>query len=161
MFTGAIVRDRFFDGKVTMVFQLAYVSQSQPALEQRVLTNILDVSQRNNAKDKITGILMYHDEIFFQVLEGPKAAVEACYYDRICHDTRHKDPTLMWSDSVKSRTFSDWTMGYVGPDEIGKYTENAFQSLACLRDKVGASKTKKGVALELAQMVYDDFLKTG
>lgn len=160
MFKGAIVSDRFFGGEVTMVFQLAYVSQSQPALDQTVLSEILDVSQRNNARDQITGILMYHDEIFFQVLEGPKAAVEACYYDRIYHDTRHKVPTLMWSDSVNSRTFSDWAMGYVGPDEIGKYTENAFHSLACLRSEKVLAKTKNGVALELAQMVYDDFLKT-
>jgi hypothetical protein len=40
----------------------------------------LEVSQRNNDRDVITGILLYNDRTFFQVLEGKQSAVEDCYY---------------------------------------------------------------------------------
>ena len=62
-----------------MLFQLAYVSLSRLKLDETTLSDILEASQRNNARDEITGILMYHDDMFFQVLEGDRSAVENCY----------------------------------------------------------------------------------
>jgi hypothetical protein len=139
-----------------MLFQLAYVSLSPLPLEETTLSDILEASQRNNARDEITGILMYHDDIFFQVLEGDRSAVEKCYYERICRDPRHRSLSLMLTDVVKSRTFSDWAMEYAGPDEIGRYTKNSFQSLSYLKsDEAGAANTN-GVALGLAQLMFSD-----
>ncbi len=142
-----------------MLFQVAYVSLSRLPLDENTLSEILEASQRNNARDEITGVLMYHDEIFFQVLEGEKSAVENCYYKRICHDPRHKSLSLMWADMVDSRTFPDWAMGYVGPDEVGRYTKSSFQSLSHLQSAEVVVANTNGVALELARSVFSDFNK--
>lgn len=144
-----------------MLFQLAYVSLSQLPLDETTLSDILEASQRNNVRDKITGILMYHDDIFFQVLEGDRSPVEKCYYERICRDHRHQKLSLMWSDLVKSRTFSDWAMGYVGPDEIGRYTKNSFQSLSHLKSNDAEAANTNGIALELARLMFSDFKRRG
>ena len=53
-----------------MLFQLAYVSLSRLRLDETTLSDILEASQRNNARDEITGILMYHDDIFFSGAGG-------------------------------------------------------------------------------------------
>ncbi len=140
-----------------MLYQLAYVSLSQTSLSQTLLYEILDVSQRNNAQDEITGILMYHDKLFFQVLEGERGVVENCYFERICDDPRHTSLSLMWANLVQRRTFSDWAMGYVGPEEIGEYTKKSFQSLAYLKSDESLTGKSNSVALELARFVFADF----
>ncbi len=144
-----------------MLFQLAYVSLSRLPLDETTLSDILEASQRNNARDEITGILMHHNEIFFQVLEGDRSAVEKCYYERICHDPRHKSLSLMWTDLNESRTFSDWAMGYVGPDEVGRYTKNNFHSLSCLKSGEAVAANSNGAALELARSMFSEFKKRG
>ena len=60
-----------------MFSQLAYVSLSPLSLDETTLSDILEVSRLNNARDEITGILMYHDELFFQVrMECPHRVVQ-------------------------------------------------------------------------------------
>jgi len=135
-------------------YQLAYVSLSRSPLDQTTLSDILEVSERNNARDQITGVLMYHDQLFFQVLEGEQAAVEDCYNRRIYHDPRHFGLSISWSDSVETRTFSGWLMGYAGPDEIGQYTKGRFHSLEQLKGDKGFNEPNKDVALELALAVF-------
>ena len=58
----------------TDLFRLVYCSrntisadQSDPAAE---ITEILVVSRTNNARDEVTGALLYSDGCFAQVLEG-------------------------------------------------------------------------------------------
>ena len=102
-----------------MLHHIGYVSRSVEPLDEVVLAEILDVSVRNNARDDITGVLMYHDELFFQILEGEKSRVENCYA-RIVHDLRHNSVFLSLDHTIEARTFADWRMGYAGSDEIGR-----------------------------------------
>lgn len=139
-----------------MLYHLAYVSSARSPLDQETLSDILEVSKRNNARDQITGVLMYHDKLFFQVLEGEQAAVKDCYYRRILRDPRHSNLSLTWSDGVEMRTFSDWLMGYAGPEEIGQYTRGKFHSLEQLKTDNGLNEPVKHVALELALLMFRD-----
>ncbi len=142
-----------------MLFQLAYVSFSALSLDETTLSDILEVSQLNNARDEITGILMYHDELFFQVLEGEQSPVEDCYYKRILNDPRHGGLSLIWYGLAERRVFSDWAMGYVGPHEIGRYTKDTFTTLDDLSGDETSPANSKDLALELARSVYLDLLK--
>jgi len=144
-----------------LLYQLAYVSLSRLQLDETMLSDILEVSQRNNARDDITGVLMYHDKLFFQVLEGDQSAVEDCYHKRIYHDPRHSGLSLVWCDEVECRAFSDWEMGYVGPGEIGRYTKNTFKSLSDLRRDEAMPANTNEIALELARAMFSDFKRRG
>lgn len=144
-----------------MTFQLAYTSFSRLPLQETTLSDILEVSRRNNSRDEITGILMYEDRTFFQVLEGEQSAVEDCYYKRILNDPRHCRSALYWYGLAERRAFSDWAMGYVGPHEIGRYTKDKFTSLDDLSGDVTSPANSKDLALELARSVYLDLLKNG
>ncbi|MFZ3585419.1 BLUF domain-containing protein [Loktanella sp. DJP18] len=135
---------------------IAYVSLARSELEPKVLSDILEVSVRNNRRDGITGVLMHHDDLFFQVLEGERRVVEQCYA-RICKDPRHTSISETLNETVEVRSFPDWLMGYVGPDEIGKYSDGALLSLAELDSPKFSSADRRGNALLLARLVFKGF----
>ncbi len=141
-----------------MFRHIAYVSHSRSPLEPKALSDILEVSRRNNERDGITGILMYHDQLFFQVLEGESRAVEQCYA-RICMDWRHSNISESLDETVEVRSFSDWFMGYVGPDEIGEHTGGAMFSLGSLNAPEFTSGEQRGHALELARAIFNSFTR--
>ncbi len=139
-----------------MLRQIAYVSLATSPLKPEVLSDILEVSVRNNQRDGITGVLMHHDDLFFQVLEGENPAVEQCHA-RISRDPRHSSISETLDETVEVRSFPDWLMGYVGPDEIGKHSDGALASLADLKAPEIPYADKRGHALNLARLVFKGF----
>ncbi len=65
---------------------------------------------KNQAAD-ISGMLLYSECSFFQVLEGPASAVDACFA-RIQVDPRHARETRIVREVIAHRSFGDWTMGF-------------------------------------------------
>jgi hypothetical protein len=61
----------------------------------------------------ITGMLLYVEGGFMQVLEGEDEAV-AAVYARICNDKRHWN-TQVLLDRHAPRAFRDWSMGFERP----------------------------------------------
>ncbi|TYB83737.1 BLUF domain-containing protein [Oceaniovalibus sp. ACAM 378] len=141
-----------------MLSHIAYVSRSCSPLDAKFLSDILEVSVRNNERDGIGGVLMYHDQLFFQILEGEGRLVEQCY-GRICRDPRHSGISIALDETVEARSFPDWLMGYVGPDEIGEHTGGAMLSLAGLNAPELSDGDKRGHALELARIMFKKFSK--
>ena len=94
-----------------MIFQLVYVSRATSGLEVAELDAILDTARRNNAGLGITGMLLYHEGSFIQVLEGEQAAVEALY-EKIGQDGRHESANVVLRTQVEDRAFNQWSMGY-------------------------------------------------
>ena len=139
---------------------IAYVSRSERPLDADLLTDILEVSVRNNGRDGITGVLMYHARMFFQVLEGQRGAVERCY-ERIENDPRHGGVSLIWNHPVSGRVFPDWSMGYAGPEEVGDHREPAFQAIGAVLESPANSPADTCVALRLARLMYLDFKGLG
>ena len=78
---------------------------------------ILAASRRNNARDGITGALLFSEGCFAQVLEGPLDAVESAF-ERIQCDGRHSDVTVLQSGPITARDFPDWSMAFTGPDAV-------------------------------------------
>jgi hypothetical protein len=56
-----------------MLIQLLYSSKATTALSPAELTAILDKSVANNQARQITGLLLYRDGCFLQLLEGEAA----------------------------------------------------------------------------------------
>lgn len=139
-----------------MFRHIAYVSLATSPLTPEVLSDILEVSARNNERDGITGVLMHYDDLFFQVLEGESPAVEQCF-SRVSKDPRHSSISVTLDETVEVRSFPGWLMGYVGPDEIGEYSDGALSSLADLNASATSSEDRRGHALNLARHVFKGF----
>ena len=91
--------------------QLIYTSQPF-GYDDLSLTSILSKARRNNARDGITGCLVCREDLFLQLLEGPRDAVIATY-ERILRDDRHANIITLRSGDIESRLFPDWTMRHV------------------------------------------------
>ncbi len=91
---------------------LAYISAAAPSFIEDDLGRILVSAKKYNQAHDVTGILMFHQGQFFQVLEGPKSAVEACF-KRIETDPRHRGVIKLYDDVADDRCFTDWSMAAV------------------------------------------------
>jgi hypothetical protein len=98
------------------LYFLIYVSIASDALGTEELLDILRVSRENNTRDNITGLLLYKDRRFMQLLEGPQRAV-CDTYARIARDPRHRDVTVLLEKETNDRDFADWSMGFKEIDD--------------------------------------------
>ena len=88
-----------------------YVSYAAHPLTDADLNTLLENSRLNNQERGITGMLMYIDGKFIQVLEGKKADINEMY-DVILSDPRHKKVSKIIEGRSVRRNFEDWTMGF-------------------------------------------------
>jgi hypothetical protein len=93
------------------IFQLMYVSTAAWPLDEREHAAILDISRIKNRRLGITGLLLYIDQAFLQILEGPEDAVKEIF-GRIEHDPRHLGIRVLVQQHVDERLFGEWTMGF-------------------------------------------------
>jgi hypothetical protein len=95
---------------MTQLFSLAYHSIAQPVMRSRAARKeLIATAHVNNRKHNITGMLLFAEGAFVQVLEGDEASVRALFA-RIERDTRHEQVTLICEAAVPKRAFSFWSM---------------------------------------------------
>jgi len=93
------------------MFFLVYVSSAIRPLPQSELVAILAKSHENNTALGVTGILLYKDGNFMQVLEGEEETVRALYAKIDC-DPRHRGLLTILQGPLAERQFPDWSMGF-------------------------------------------------
>ena len=74
-----------------------------------VLEDILTKSRSNNPAIGVTGNLIYHADLFLQLLEGPHLAVHKLY-ETILADNRHADIVKLRDETFNRRLFASWAM---------------------------------------------------
>lgn len=99
-----------------MVFQLIYSSSATQDFWPDDLFALVEKSRSKNSPREITGMLLFHEGKFLQLLEGPEPAVRDCFA-RIRRDPRHESVTVLMEGMSKERDFPEWTMGFERPDE--------------------------------------------
>lgn len=92
-------------------FVLVYASAQARELESYELQNILKVARSRNSRMQITGMLLYQNGSFLQVLEGDRENVEELFY-KIEKDSRHTKVVKVSTFYTAKRVFYDWSMGY-------------------------------------------------
>ena len=102
-----------------MLVRLLYASRSEREIDDALVASILEISQKHNAEHGITGILCTYSQgnVFLQVLEGGRAAVNALY-GNIVRDPRHRDVTLLDYAEIPERRFASWRMGSVNLNRV-------------------------------------------
>ena len=98
-----------------MLYSLAYESQASVPLTAPDLLDLLSRSRAKNARLGVSGILLYRQGTFLQVLEGPRAEVDELYAT-IARDPRHREVSTVLAEDRRERRFPDWTMGFADVD---------------------------------------------
>ena len=117
-----------------MLIQLIYSSTASHSFGETDLIDLLRKSRSNNARTGITGMLLYTNGAFFQVLEGEAENVDALAA-KIGQDPRHSGLITIIREPIPNRAFGEWTMGYasVSQKEIGEIVgvNDFFASATC------------------------------
>lgn len=113
----------------TKVSQILYRSYKSDYFDESEVKNILTVSQKNNALLDITGILIYRDGIFIQLLEGDKKTISELYTSKIAKDERHKDCRVLMNLENQARIFPQWSMGVLGKNLLHSKFPEAFKEM--------------------------------
>jgi hypothetical protein len=94
------------------MLQLIYSSSFAVPLSGHELGRLVQDWREHNAQCGLTGLLVYHDHAFLQVLEGPDAAVEATY-QQLSQDPRHRWLQTLSKASISQPVFGEWSLGFV------------------------------------------------
>lgn len=129
------------------MYRVAYMSRSSRKMDDAELDQIRYTAARNNSKKDVTGILLYVADTFFQILEGPRHAVEEIY-DRVHADARHDRVRMMFSGDVDERRFGDWSMGFCRLTDQDQIANEFFElSRAEFEERIPEEASEKLVTL--------------
>ncbi|SEA30701.1 BLUF domain-containing protein [Rubrimonas cliftonensis] len=92
------------------LLRLTYASRAVEWLSRDDLRAIADSAQKRNRAMGLTGLLLYVDGDFLQILEGAGGAVEQLF-EMIENDPRNRWVTRLSTERVLRRAFADWSMG--------------------------------------------------
>lgn len=93
--------------------QLIYVSTAVQPFGGDALRALLARARPRNQAAGLSGLLLYSEGLFLQLLEGDAAAVHKLYHGRIAPDPRHHRLHLLADGPATSRAFPDWHMGFL------------------------------------------------
>ena len=94
----------------TRLKQVIYVSEKTDTSSDS-LTDIYDISQKNNLESGVSGCLLIGSNSYLQLLEGPDLAVENLY-SKIKMDSRHKKVKKLFEQHIEEKSFSSWSMKF-------------------------------------------------
>lgn len=94
---------------------IVYVSTAVKLMHENQLFDILHNARQHNAALNISGILLYSEGTFIQVLEGKDSVIDALY-SRIEADRRHKSVVKLIDEPIAEKSFSQWLMGFTVTD---------------------------------------------
>lgn len=100
---------------------LVYISSATKLFTEAELLELLEKARANNQRDGITGMLLYSNGNFIQVIEGDEAAVLSLH-KRILADPRHTRIMTLLQRPLTKRMFAEWSMGFrnldLAPEEM-------------------------------------------
>lgn len=88
-----------------------YISRAVQSFATPELAELAEKSAINNAERGITGVLLYGNGRFMQLLEGSSSAIEDLYLHKILLDERHTECQVLLNTPCRERLFPDWSMG--------------------------------------------------
>lgn len=92
---------------------LIYPITATSEMSQSQLYELFSKSSLNNQEREVTGLLLYVEGNFLQVIEGDEKNVVALY-KKIMNDPRHTNSKRILVERIEHRNFGYWGMGFAG-----------------------------------------------
>ena len=103
--------------------RIVYLSSATRPMSDADLVELLRASRVNNARDDVTGVLLYQAGHFIQLLEGESVVIDSIYA-RIEKDPRHHSCLRMLDGEADERLFADWSMAFRPADSLSAELKN-------------------------------------
>jgi len=93
------------------MIHLMYISSATSWPSEDDLKGLLEESRARNLRQNITGMLLYNNATYMQVLEGEEEDVHEIY-NAILKDPRNNGNVVLAEETISQRDFSGWSMGF-------------------------------------------------
>lgn len=122
-----------------------YASRATANLSEADIQRLLERARQKNGERGITGMLLFIEGSFFQVLEGDAEIVDKIYAT-IARDARHDRVTQIIREPISKRSFGEWSMGFTAVQRMDAQqavAENDFFGSAECLERINAGRAKK------------------
>ena len=136
-----------------MLSKLIYASQAVRPCSESDLESLLVAARRHNASHGLSGLLLYANQSFLQILEGELDELTVLY-ERIATDARHTRLRLLVSAPISTRKFACWSMGFEQIDERQMSASLPGFMPACEYPLVNPALIRDGVVAETLLDLY-------
>lgn len=110
------------------MYFLIYTSYAGVHFTGDDLKELLIQSRDKNKAISVTGMLLYFDGKFMQLIEGEKQDIKQLY-ETIRKDMRHHQVITLKEGMVKERFFEDWSMGFKSVSKEELAGEEGYKNL--------------------------------
>ena len=93
------------------MIELCYTSVACQPVTREGLRDLLRSARERNSALGVTGLLVYDDHRFIQILEGEAEAVYGIY-ERVKADPRHTEVELVYQGAIEQAAFAGWAMAF-------------------------------------------------
>jgi hypothetical protein len=131
------------------ILQLIYASAAATVFTKDDLQTLLLRARKKNHAAGISGMLVYDQGSFLQVLEGPLSAVTEVYA-AIAADRRHKNLNILFKDTIDAKEFEEWAMGFADPQSSARALEGFLDYRTQLKSRT-LDKTRAKKVLRMFQ----------
>jgi hypothetical protein len=97
--------------------ELSYLSEAVSDMSFLSLMRLLESARAFNQNNDITGILLYDNQQFGQILEGEYADVMKAW-KRVQEDRRHHRVELLEIREISERSFPEWLLRFYGGETL-------------------------------------------
>ena len=111
------------------LMQLIYVSTADYKITHQDLESIVASSIKYKSSYFVTGMLLFFQGDFMQVLEGEEDILEETF-SRICNDPRHHYIFPLIKKPINRREFSRWYMGFNNLNDMTLSLPKKYSSVA-------------------------------
>ncbi len=95
---------------------ISYVSTTNLSLSPDEIKELLITTRHTNNRNDISGILLYADGNFFQVMEGKKEVIDTIF-QKIKKDYRHDNLIKIFDRETCTRSFSEYHSSFITVNE--------------------------------------------
>ena len=135
------------------IYCLVFTSVATRKISDEDLKGLLAKSRQYNLALNITGMLLYLDPYFMQILEGDESIIDE-KFKKISNDEMHHKVSLIYKQPIEERSFSKGTMGF---NKIGiEYFEDAENLIEIYKNDAFKKHPKE--VIELLKMFNDETL---
>ena len=97
--------------------ELSYLSEAISDMSFLGLMRLLESARAFNQTNGISGILLYDNQQFGQIIEGERASVMKAW-KRIQEDKRHHRIELLEIREISERSYPDWLLRFYGGETL-------------------------------------------
>ena len=97
--------------------ELSYLSEAVSDISFLGLMRLLESARAFNQKHGVTGILLYDNQQFGQIIEGERASIMKVW-KRIQDDKRHHRIELLEIREIAERSYPEWLLRFYGGETL-------------------------------------------